>query len=96
MKDRLVTPGYCFILAANFLLYFGPLHIPFAGSLWLMNAVTVLFIIATQALAVFIYSVFPKIAFAIPYATIVFFLRFWLFSLSVTVYYHTFRRIASG
>ena len=22
-KDRLVTPGYCFILAANFLLYFG-------------------------------------------------------------------------
>ena len=23
MKDRLVTPGYCFILAANFLLYFG-------------------------------------------------------------------------
>ena len=22
MKDRLVTPGYCFILAANFLLYF--------------------------------------------------------------------------
>lgn len=23
MKDRLITPGYCFILAANFLLYFG-------------------------------------------------------------------------
>ncbi|MCI1681900.1 MAG: MFS transporter [Bacteroides sp.] len=23
MKDRLVTPGYCFIIAANFLLYFG-------------------------------------------------------------------------
>lgn len=23
MKDRLVTPGYCFILVANFLLYFG-------------------------------------------------------------------------
>ena len=23
MKDQLVTPGYCFILAANFLLYFG-------------------------------------------------------------------------
>lgn len=23
MKERLVTPGYCFILAANFLLYFG-------------------------------------------------------------------------
>ncbi|MDE5761488.1 MAG: MFS transporter, partial [Bacteroides sp.] len=23
MKDRLITPGYCFILTANFLLYFG-------------------------------------------------------------------------
>ena len=23
MKDRLITPSYCFILAANFLLYFG-------------------------------------------------------------------------
>ena len=37
-------------ILANYVL-FGPLHIPFAGSLWLMNAVTVLFIIATQALA---------------------------------------------
>ena len=45
-------------ILANYVL-FGPLHIPFAGSLWLMNAVTVLFIIATQALAVLIYSVFP-------------------------------------
>ena len=51
-------------ILANYVL-FGPLHIPFAGSLWLMNAVTVLFIIATQALAVFIYSVFPKIAYII-------------------------------
>ena len=31
-------------------------HIPFAGSLWLMNAVTVLFIIATQALACLLYT----------------------------------------
>ena len=22
-KERLITPGYCFIIAANFLLYFG-------------------------------------------------------------------------
>lgn len=51
-------------ILANYIL-FGPLHIPFQGSLWLMNAVTVLFIIATQALAVLIFSVFPKIAYTI-------------------------------
>ena len=51
-------------ILANYVL-FGPLHIPFAGSLWMMNAVTVLFIIATQALAVFIFSIFPRIAYTI-------------------------------
>ena len=48
-----------------------PATYPFAGSLWLMNAVTVLFIIATQALAVFIYSVFPKIAYIISVVSMV-------------------------
>lgn len=57
-------------ILANYVL-FGPLHIPFAGSLWLMNAMTVLFIIATQALAVFIYSVFPKIAYIISVVSMV-------------------------
>lgn len=57
-------------ILANYVL-FGPLHIPSAGSLWLMNAVTVLFIIATQALAVFIYSVFPKIAYIISVVSMV-------------------------
>lgn len=51
-------------ILANYVL-FGPLRIPFAGSLWMMNAVTVLFIIATQALAVFIFSIFPRIAYTI-------------------------------
>lgn len=51
-------------ILANYVL-FGPLHIPFQGSLWTMNAVTILFIIATQALAVFIFSLFPKIAYII-------------------------------
>ena len=23
MKDRLITPSYCYVIAANFLLYFG-------------------------------------------------------------------------
>lgn len=41
-------------ILANYVL-FGVLHIPFQGSLWMMNLMTVLFIIATQALAVFIF-----------------------------------------
>lgn len=49
---------------ANYILY-GALHIPFQGSLWMMNLMTVLFIIATQALAVFIFSIFPRIAYII-------------------------------
>ncbi len=51
-------------ILANYIL-FGPLHIPFQGSLWLMNAVTILFIIATQALAVIIFSAFPKLSYVI-------------------------------
>ena len=37
---------------ANYVM-FGILHIPFQGSWWLMNIMTVLFIIATQALGLF-------------------------------------------
>ena len=57
-------------ILANYVL-FGPLHIPFHGSLWLMNAVMILFIIATQALAVFIFSIFPKIAYIISIVSMV-------------------------
>ena len=51
-------------ILANYVL-FGLMNIPFQGSLWLMNIVTVLFIMATQALAVLIFSIFPKIAYII-------------------------------
>ena len=47
-------------ILANYVL-FGLMNIPFQGSLWLMNIVTVLFIMATQALAALIFSIFPKI-----------------------------------
>lgn len=57
-------------ILANYVL-FGPLHIPFQSSLWLMNVVTVLFVIATQALAVLIFSVFPKIAYIISVVSMV-------------------------
>ena len=49
---------------ANYILY-GVVHIPFHGSLLMMNLMTLIFIIATQALAVFIFSIFPRIAYII-------------------------------
>ena len=49
---------------ANYILY-GVVHIPFHGSLLMMNFMTLIFIIATQALAVFIFSIFPRIAYII-------------------------------
>lgn len=57
-------------LLANYVLY-GVLHIPFQGSLLMMNLMTVLFIVATQALAVFIFAIFPKIAYIISIVSMV-------------------------
>lgn len=57
-------------ILANYVL-FGPLHIPFQGSLVWMNAVTILFILATQALAVFLFSIFPKISYTISVVSMV-------------------------
>ena len=51
-------------ILANYILY-GVVHIPFHGSLLMMNFMTLIFIIATQALAVFIFSIFPRIAYII-------------------------------
>ena len=55
---------------ANYILY-GVLHIPFHGSLLMMNLMTILFIIATQTLAVFIFSIFPRIAYIISIVSMV-------------------------
>ena len=57
-------------ILANYVL-FRLMNIPFQGSLWLMNIVTVLFIMATQALAVLIFSIFPKIAYIISVVSMV-------------------------
>ena len=57
-------------IAANGML-FGPMHIPLEGSLAMMNALTVLFVIATQALAVLIFSAFPKMAYVISVVSMV-------------------------
>lgn len=57
-------------IAGNFVM-FGILHIPFHGSWFIMNLMTVLFIIATQALALFIFSLFPAVALIISIVSMV-------------------------
>lgn len=44
---------------------FGVMHIPFQGSWLLLNAITALFIIATQCLGLFLFSLFPAVALVI-------------------------------
>ena len=46
-------------------------HIPFQGSWLLLNVMTVLFIISTQALALFIFSLFPAVAIIISIVSMV-------------------------
>lgn len=55
---------------ANFVM-FGILHIPFQGNWWLMNLVTAIFIIATQALGLFLFSLFPAISLVISVVSMV-------------------------
>lgn len=55
---------------ANYIM-FGILHIPFQGSWWLMNLITALFIIATQALGLFLFSLFPAISLVISVVSMV-------------------------
>lgn len=55
---------------ANYVM-FGILHIPFQGSWWLMNLITALFIIATQALGLFLFSLFPAISLVISVVSMV-------------------------
>ena len=46
---------------ANYIM-FGVMHIPFACGFWPLNLTAILFVVATQALAVFLFSLFPAIA----------------------------------
>lgn len=55
---------------ANFVM-FGILHIPFQGNWWMMNLVTAIFIIATQALGLFLFSLFPAISLVISVVSMV-------------------------
>ena len=44
------------------IVFFGWMKMPISCNLWTMNGVTILFILATQALALFIYSIFPALS----------------------------------
>ncbi|RHJ95264.1 ABC transporter permease [Parabacteroides bouchesdurhonensis] len=55
---------------ANYIL-FGVINIPFSCGFWPLNLTTILFIIATQALAVFIFSLFPAISIIISIVSMV-------------------------
>lgn len=65
------TVIFCLIgILANYVM-FGILHIPFQGNWLLLNGMTVLFILSTQALGLFIFSLFPAIALIISMVSMV-------------------------
>ena len=55
---------------ANYVM-FGILHIPFQGSWLLMNMLSALFVVATQALGLFLFSLFPAISLIISIVSMV-------------------------
>ena len=50
---------------------FGPMNIPFSCGFWSLNLTSILFVIATQALAVFLFSLFPAISIVISIVSMV-------------------------
>ncbi len=55
---------------ANYIM-FGVMQIPFPGSFWPLNLSAIWFVIATQALAVFIFSIFPVLSIIISIVSMV-------------------------
>lgn len=55
------TVIFCIMGIFGNYIMFGVMNIPFPGHFWALNLTTILFIIATQSLAVFIFSLFPAI-----------------------------------
>ena len=52
----------------NFIM-FGPDRIPLQGNIWLVNLATALFVVATQAFGLFIFSLFPALSLIISVAS---------------------------
>lgn len=57
-------------ILANYVM-FGIMHIPFSCGFWALNLTTALFVIATQALGVFLFSLFPAISIIISIVSMV-------------------------
>lgn len=64
---KLLPYSFIFVgmgIFANWI-FFGWMQIPLSCSLWVMNGVTVLFILSTQGMALFLYSLFPVLSLVI-------------------------------
>lgn len=70
---KLLPYTVIFILMGIFANYvmFGIMHIPFSCGFWPLNLTTALFVIATQALGVFLFSLFPAISIIISIVSMV-------------------------
>lgn len=60
----------CISVLANWV-FFGWMQIPLPGSLWAMNLAAILLIVASQALALFLYSLFPVLGLVISVVSMV-------------------------
>ena len=60
----------CIGVLANWV-FFGWMQIPLSGSLWAMNLAAILLIVASQALALFLYSLFPVLGLVISVVSMV-------------------------
>ena len=70
---KLLPYTVIFILIGIFGNYvmFGVMHIPFSCGFWPLNLTTALFVVATQALGVFLFSIFPAISIIISIVSMV-------------------------
>lgn len=73
IMGKLLPYTVIFILMGIFANYvmFGIMHIPFSCGFWPLNLTTALFVIATQALGVFLFSLFPAISIIISIVSMV-------------------------
>ena len=64
LLGKLLPYTLIFIIMGIFanVVFFGWMKMPIPCSLWILNGVTILFILATQALAMFLYSIFPALS----------------------------------
>ena len=64
VMGKLLPSTFIFIIMGIFanVVFFGWMKMPIPCSLWILNGVTILFILATQALAMFLYSIFPALS----------------------------------